>query len=513
MFLANAEYAANMNRVPIDFEQTMMQARKLPLRLEISALGEALLVSQGIETQQVALRLIEIAGWGARGFDQQGLGPIELIAGLGDRWRARHADTALRALATGWTKLSTHDRRLALGLGRRRWIAIVKELSADPDPAIRTNALQIAMDTSDPGFGVMVCSMLGDEHQKVRLAADRALLGLVLGMFKHLEPDMLGEDYVKIRDRATTPMLGDPKVLELERCSMLVAIADAAWSFATHRCRSPLLASLLLMDRQGATKIERKAFEKMRRLLSERNHPSHMPMRTVLRTTPAQILRERALRWLVVDPIAGVAASRLDVAESIAEHRAVLEHMHLSVRPRRMRALRKVRIGARQDKGSIALEASAPIIDTQTYETLGIDARRGYIRWVVGLDLDASVRRTLLERVMADRDPRVRLHGCCVSDALDLVDYLYDPDESVARHAGTRWSSIGTPAPSMGTASWERRVQTARLNERSGNPWIRRIAREEIERLTIDQPESPASRLAARRLFHSDPAKFVRFDA
>ena len=109
-----------MSRVPIELKSVMSQARKLPLRLEISALGEALLVSQGAETQQVALRLVEIAGWGGRGLNEQGFGPIELLAGLGDRWRARHADTALRALAVGWSRLGMGERRLALGLGRRR---------------------------------------------------------------------------------------------------------------------------------------------------------------------------------------------------------------------------------------------------------------------------------------------------------------------------------------------------------------------------------------------------------
>ncbi len=482
----------------------------MPLRLEVAALGEGLRVGEGVECQHFALRLIEIAGYGQQRMDDRGMGPVELVAGLSGRWRARYAPSALRALAVGWGNLSTDLRKLALSLGRTRWIKVTKELSVDPDARIRKIALDIARDTGDPGFGVMVCSMLSDEHQQVRLAADRTLLALVLDMFGHLDGEMLGEQYDAVRKRKVQPMLGDPAILELERCSMLAAIADAAWSFSNHRCRSPLLASLLLMDRQGATSMERRAFEKMRRLLSERHHPSHMPMRTVLRTTAAPILRERALRWLVVDPIANVASARLEIAESVAEHRAVLDNMHLCVRPMRARGLNRVRVASRQENGAVVLEDSAPFVTQQEYTELDQCAKRGYIRWVTGLSMDAGIRRQLLERVMADSDGHIRLHGCCVADAFDLADYLYDPNESVARHAAVRWSSVGTTTPTVGSASCERRLNSARLNQRSSSAWVRRIADEEAERLSIDLASSPSSRLQARRLFASDPAKFVR---
>lgn len=486
----------------------------MPLRLQVAALGESLLAGEPAETQHFALRLIEIAGYGQRGIGGRStggaMGPWELVSGLSERWRARHAETALWQLAIGWGRLSVDQRRLAVALGRTRWIATVKQLAADSDPNARIQAIEIAKDTGDPGFGVMVCGMLSDEHSGVRIAADKALIALVLGMFGHLDRGLLGEEFAAIRDRVRTPMLGDPSVLELERCSMLSAIADAAWSFASHRCRSPLLASLLLMDRQGGTAIERRVFEKMRRLLSERNHPSHMPMRTVLRTTPAPILRERALRWLVIEPIAGVASARLEVAESMDEHRAVLERMHLCVRPKRAKALGQVRIRTKQNDGVVSLESGAPMLEVADYESAESGVKRGYIRWVSGLDMERSIRRSQLERVMADSDPMVRLHGCVVADSMDLVDYLYDPDESVAGHTAIRWSSVGAPAATAGSASWERRLQTARLNSRSGVASVRRVAHEEVERLSIDRPGSVASRLGARRLFASDPARFVR---
>ena len=482
----------------------------LPLRLQVAALGEGLLVGEPIECQHFALRLIEIAGYGQRKMSDRGLGPVELVTGLSDRWRARHGESALRALAMGWANLDTDMRRLAVALGRTRWIAVVKDLAGDAEYSVRKRALGIAMDTGDPGFGVMVCSMLGDEHQQVRLAADKTLIGLVLGMFGHLDRGMLGEDYANIRDRAITPMLGDQAMLELERCAMLSAIADAAWSFADHRCRSPLLASLLLMDRQGGSRMERRAFEKMRRLLSERNHPSHMPMRTVLRTTPAPVLRERALRWLVIDPIAGVASARLGVAESIEEHRAVLDQMHLCVRPARAQGLKKVRVGTTQVNGVVALEDNAPVLSSEGFGQLDSGSKRGYIRWLTGLAMEPSVRRGELERVMADTDPMVRMHGCCVADSLDVLDYMYDGNESIARHAAMRWSSVGSVGPGVGSPSWERRLQTARLNGRSGSEQVRRIADDEVSRLSMEMPERASSRLQARRLYASDPARFVR---
>lgn len=499
-----------MNTAPIQHDESMKQTLGLPLRLQVAALGEGLGLGQGVECQHFALRLIEIAGFGQGGATNRAMGPVELLTGLSDRWRARHGESALRALALGWDKLSPEMRRLSLALGRARWIGVVKEMGGDADFEVRQTAVGIAMDTGDPGFGVMVCSMLGDEHSKVRLAADQALIGLVLGMFGHLDASMLGEEYAAVRDRDLTEMIRDPAVLELERCAMLSAIADAAWSFASHRCRSPLLASLLLMDRRGGSVMERRAFEKMRRLLSERNHPSHMPMRTVLRTTAAPILRERALRWLVIDPIKGVACARLAVAETMAEHCAVLDQMHLCVRPLRAQGLKKVRIGTRQENGVVALESSAPMLSEEEFASLAAGSKHGYIRWVTGLELEGGVRRCELERVMADGDAMVRLHGCAVADSLDVIDYMYDGQESVARHAAMRWSSLGSVGPSVGSASWERRMTTGRLNSRSGSAWVRRIADEEVGRLSIDMPERASSRLQARRMFASDPAKFVR---
>lgn len=499
-----------MSKAPIQLAESLKQTRSLPLRLQIGALGEGLLVGQPEECQQFALRLIEIAGFGYKNNSGRSLGPIELVTGLSDRWRARHADEAIKALAMGWERLSPEMRRLALSLGRSRWIRAVRDLGRDSDDQNRIRALGIARDTADPALGVLVCSMLRDEHQQVRLAADRTLLAMVLGMFKGLERGMLGEEYESIRDRVVIPMLGDPRVLELERCAMLTAIADAAWSFADHRCRSPLLASLLLMDRKGGTALERRAFNKMQRLLSERNHPSHMPMRTVLRTTPAPILRGRSLRWLAIDPISGVASARLCVAESIEEHRAGLELMHLCLRPSRARAFKKVRIGTKQENGIVSLEDGAPLLTSAEIATLDPKTRHGAIRWVTGLELDASVKRRELEWVMADLDPAVRLHGCVVADSLDVLDYMYDPSECVARHAALRWSSVGGHAPVVGSASCERRRETAARNTRSESSWVRKIAREESDRLSMGLPSKAASRLAARRLHATDPARFVR---
>ncbi|MFK7760440.1 MAG: HEAT repeat domain-containing protein [Phycisphaerales bacterium] len=503
-----------MTAGPIQLEQTMKQVSSLPLRLQVAALGEGLLAGEGVECQHFALRLAEIAGYGQHRIDDDSLGPIGLltgtVTGLSSRWRARHADSALMALAMGWDQLTPALRGVAVALGRGRWISAAKEMGQSPHFGVRERALSIAMDTGDPGLGVMVCSMLGDEHQQVRRAADKTLLRLVLRMFGHLDAQMLGPEFDAIRKRPLTPMLGDSGVLELERCAMLGAIADAAWSFSSHRCRSPLLASLLLMDRRGSSAIERRAFDKMRRLLSERNHPSHMPMRTVLRTTPIPILRERALRWLVIDPISGVAAARLEVAESLPEHVAVLDQMHLCVRPSRARGLKKVKIASRQEGGEVRLLERAPMLSTDEFGELSSDQKRGYIRWVHGVELDPGTKRTELESVMADADPMVRMHGCSVADSLDLVDYLYDQNETVARHAAMRWSGVGGNRGGFGSPSWRRRLSIAELNARSGSSAVRRVSREEICGLVIDQPDSPSSRLQARRLLASDPAGFVR---
>jgi len=498
-------------------DQRRRALAKLPMRQRVATLGQGLLVVPVDERDQIAMMLIELASFrttppreNPRTGRPSASGPVELLARIPQRWQSRHVGEAMVAIARAWGVLSDPMKELGVGLGRDRWIGAARELAIDPDPAARVAALSIAHDTADPGFGKIVASLLPDEHQSVRKAADRAIMRMTMVMLEHLPASLLGDDLAGIASAPRIALPVDPAVLELERCTLLGAIADAAWSFASHRCRSPLLAALLVMDRAVATPLEREIAERMHRLLSERNHPSHSPLRTVLRRTPCPILRERALRWLPIAPISSAAIDRLASADSLQEHEIVLRKAHLAIRPKRGVRLVSLHHTTHQRNGRIELAAVGPLPGRAFYPQLDQGSRLGLIRFSSLISIDDQARRDLLEPALADASTRVRLSACEASSPIDLPDFLYDIDPSVARHAALRWSSMGLTPPRPAAPAWTHRREISRINARSPHAWVRRVAGEESDRLSLVRPDSPASRVQARRMFKNDPSGFVR---
>ncbi len=489
---------------------------KLPVRQQVAALSDAILVAPAHLRDELAIQLIELASFSSpnQGPNQLGTesaaGPIELLARIPAKWRARHAGDAMLGVARAWDHMSIPMKELAAGLGRDRWLASARTLSQDANPRARLAAISIAHDTADPGFAKIVGNLLADEHSRVRRAADQTILRLTMVMLDHLPAYLLGEELSKLAKTHRIPLPADPAVIELERCTLLGSIADAAWSFASHRCRSPLLAALLVMDRAVATPMEREIASRLRRLLSERNHPSHSPIRTVLRRTPCPILRERSLRWLTIAPISTAAMDRLASADSIEEHQVVLQRSHLAMRPQRAARLASLRIGVQLTGGNTELSQGGALPTRDVYHQLNDESRLGLIRMTSLISLEDQARRNLLEPALADSSSRVRFRACDSSSSIDLPDFMYDVNHSIARHAALSWSSVGQIAPKVSGPAWTHRNEVAGLNSRSPHAWVRRTAAEESDRLSLVRPDSPASRIQARRLYQTDPALFVR---
>ncbi len=471
------------------------------MRQRVAALGEALLVADPNTRATCAMLLIEIAGYRTDPTLRTPLGA------LANTWRARSSADALLALARGFKHIDPALRPLALALGRDPWLSATRALARSEHEDERLVALSIARNTADPALASLAADLLEDPSTRVSKDADQTLLSMALALLEDIDPKLLGPELAAIRDHARTPIPCDELVLQLERGAMLGAIADAAWSFAKHRRRSPLLASLLLID-HAHDPASSGAIQRMRRLLSERNHPSHDPLRTVLKRTPAPVLRLCALRWMSTAPIAPACTERLEIAADPVEHEIVLDHAHLVLDPRRAAAMARVRTDkATRDNPSAPSEVLPPL---DTLQSLPPRSRRGRLRLIPLLDLPAPRRRAHLEPALADPDPSVRLAAVDIADPIDLTDYMFDPSATVARHAAARWSSTGVMPPAPGTPSWTRRVSIASTNTRSRDPLVRRIATEEHARLVLTDPSRPESRLQARRLHASNPAEFVR---
>jgi hypothetical protein len=247
--------------------------------------------------------------------------------------------------------------------------------------------------------------------------------------------------------------------------------------------------------------MERAVSARIRRLLNEAGHPSHAPIRTVLRGTPSPMLRERALRWIVLDPVRSTCVDRLSSADSAHEHEIVLRRASLALRPRRADRLRAVRPGADR--------AHAPFPDARTLARLSPEARRGMVRFVSLIGLEEQARRGVLEPTLADPDPLVRLWGAHAAHPADLSDYAFDADASVARSAAQRWSTLGVGGPQFGSGAWTRRTEVAALLARSPHAAVRGLGMIERERLD-PFAGTPGARVAARRFHQRDPVGFVR---
>lgn len=498
-----------MNRVVKPSNSPLEHAARLRTRDRIVALGQALAHATGSQRDTMAMMLIELAGHQspeqhAQDRRASAAGPVELLTRLPERWRGRHADDALMALARAWSNLSPEVRPLAAALGRDRWIHAANELSTDSSPSVRLTAIAIAHDSADPALGKLVGTLLSDEAQEVRRAADQAMLRMAMQLLDHLPASLLGESFAKIANTPRTALPADPAVLRLERCTLLAAIADAAWSFASHRCRSPLIAALLLMDRTVSTPLEREIGARMRRLLSERNHPSHAPLRSVLKRTDCPILRDRAFRWLPIASISQAALERLSICDTLVEHEILLRRAHLALRPARASRLSTI------SKARTHQPTDRMFPTRQDWDTLSEAARLGLLSLRSVVPCDEETRRAQFEPALADESTHVRLRAGALCSPFDLMDFIYDPYAPVARHAGLRWSTLGATPPRIDSPAWSHRVDLASRNARSAHPWVRRIAAEEHARLTLDDPHDPASRHQARRTMHINPSVFAR---
>lgn len=488
---------------------SLEQAKRLGLRDRIVTLGHALRGASGSARDSMALMLIELAAQGRGVTDghrnqAHAAGPIELITRLPARWRERHADDALLALARAWPYIPADARPLALAVGRERWIETTKVLAGHAEADARLAAISIAHDTADPALGHSVCSLLGDEEQRVRQAADEAVLRMSLRQLRHVPSELLGAHYASIANQGVVSFPADPDVLELERHVLLRAVSDAAYGFTSHRCRSPLVALLLLIDHRNASRVEREISVRMRRLLAMRNHPSHAPIRTLLKRTDCPLLRERALRWLPIDAISNAALERLRVPESLIEHEVMLRNAHLAVRPARASRLCSLTSPRSTSRAQEVLPTP------QQWKALSGSARLGVVSLNALIGGDEQARRGRIEPTLADESLHIRLRAAGLCPALDLQDFVFDADGVISRHAGIRWSTLGAEPPRFDSPSSTSRIRLSELASRSPHDATRRIARDELARLTISDPSLPSSRQRARRYMQSDPAGFIR---
>lgn len=487
--------------------------RRLPKRERVAALCAAIRVASKGELEHLALELIEIGVTDRTPETRRRNGIGRLVPKAG----SRTGTEALLAVVSHWADLSEDVRRMALASGAGRWDTIAQDVVASGGPSDLQALAALVIDAPDPGFAPAMTRMLSSEDAGVALAGDRALVRLAMAAIGSPSAEQYGRE---LSELAARPRLDDSmgRMCASGGCAVLLgSVADAAWAFAEHRCTGALLAALLLLDQPlelcGPDEIESASasMSRIHRLLDEASHPSHAPIAVAIKRRGVPVLRERAWRLLTSPGLGAAALERVARAETPVEHEHVLRDAHLALNPRRARRTRLIDVRTKRTGTTVTLDSGSPAPDAETCRSLSPRARRGLSTFISTLGIDSALGRVLRTPLLDDSDPLARLSASRAAEPVELADYLFDPEPSIARSAMLRWSTVGEP----GSLRWPPRLREAgraRLAGRLGrcaDPMLARLGREEWDRLSPFDPRSPGGRVAARRWLAQDPKSFL----
>ncbi|MCW5777038.1 MAG: hypothetical protein KIS87_11415 [Phycisphaeraceae bacterium] len=445
--------------------------------------------------------------------DLKALGPelieLALIPGRASSARREVAAAALVEVARTWRRFGPCLRRISLAAGRGRWQDALRTVVADSDPAARYAAVRVAQESGDPALASLLADMLGDPDRRIAVAAGVGLLRLCVRASGVESRALLGSDApADVLARPMDPGAPDA-VDEADELAGIVARCMAGASI--RRTRQLTLCALVLLprpfeaDRLGPGRA---------RLASElRSSDDHAGVRAALRRSDSAVARRLALWWVADRVVAPVALERLSRAESVAEHEAVLRSWHLLMRPARRQRVRRMQVRTRPIEGAVEsrsrVVASGGVLpDGASLCRLSAAARAGVAAFVDALALDETTRAAALGPFVTDPEPSVRFAAARAASSSDLPDYCLDPDPIVARTATLLWSAVGAPPSGPRPSDAARRRFAGRLCL-SPHRCVRLIAEADRDRLDPLDPDSAASRLAARRLLAANPDELV----
>lgn len=443
--------------------------RTLPPEARLEAVAQTIAVASDTERDHLAVELIELVSSlqrPASSPDDRLLRGVVFWAKSRPENGAELAKAALLHLARVWTCLSADARATALLVGRGFWRDAVESASRHPSPRARESAASLVADLADPSLGDVLAHLVTDPLESVSNAAQASLVLLARRAVEQSPSRGIGP-------------LGD-------------VVAELLRTYDRHRKRGVLLAAAWLLDPLAVS--DAAPSKALRDWLADPDDPAHLAFRSLIRRAPEGFLLNRAWGWLAVPAVARPSLERV-AAVKPDDLPQLLERSHLAARPQRASLLRSLRPRRRSSGNEPAAESLIPPDPTR----LSPNARRGVPRLLVALNLADALRDGALSPLLADPEPSVRHAASRVVSGGVLLDFAFDADETVARHAVLRL--VG-----------ERDAAAASLPNlaRSPHASIRRLASEELEDTDPWRPGSARSRLAARRLLASDRAGFLR---
>ena len=440
-------------------------------------------------------------------------------------------ELAWTALATCWASLSRESRRVATGLTGLMPPDLVDRARASDRPSADIAALDLVADLGVLERLDVLVDALGHRNSLVGIHAAQSLAALTQAVARdcldprpwqldaaHVDASRNHRDSATLKQTVSVPISmrvpGGIDPLEL----IARALANAVERTNEHRRPQPTHAACLLLDRTDGA---RAALAPLSAVVRSPDNPGHKALlsslrrlaRSLDRTDPlGQVVTQHAWRWLRTPATAGALipilcgqprsrASRTATADPLP---VWIRDWHLVHHPARARALRalgrhrdahrhtltdRIVDGARTDH---AIAAGAPLLLDLLAGIEGDSTRTADIR----LTLPTTTARLAAVR----NAPRN-----------ELVDWCFDPDPRVARHAAFRWSmgisNTGNPraaealdaddmTPDSSTTA-SSRLTHARVLQRLENATIAAVGHDEAGALSFE-PSSPAYRLRWR---------------
>lgn len=461
-------------------------------------------------------------------------GVLALATGAPRRIEAP-SDAPRIALVRAWHRLPESVRAAALAADSdaRRWrAAAVATIQAS---ANERGVAQFVIDRGDPAMADLLVGPL--QQAGTASAAQHALLALAWLAQARRDPEWMtlalqGEGLLPAPNWRgwANPQSRDP--LEAQR--VLDGVLAGALDPRLGNPRNPnartargvLLAGLVWLD---PSRLSHAQLAQTSRTLTDTSHPALAELGAVLRSSRTPIARLRALQWLGVEHLAGVlghaATARLSVSHGPADQEAVLQATHLSLRPRRAAALRRVIVrGARGSAREASRNTSTPPSAPRSSKPIAMDrtatatprqgdlhvltgtARRMLPTWTRAISMDAPTRDAALAPLLLDEDPSVRL-ACVRRGAGSLTcDLLFDANKLVSRSAMLRTIDDQESRSRLSRShQWPGSLsEDLRALHRSPHRSVASMSLREARALGDWMQDSPAGRLAALRRLGED---------
>lgn len=471
--------------------------RRVPVRARVSVLSETLGVCDAGEVDPLAGDLVEIAAKPGRGC----------------------AELAFREVARRFGRLGPMDRSIALQVRTQPWGPLALDLATEASSSTRCSIAVLASASGEATLVRELGTLIADESDQVRLAAEGALADLARRVSASGQEEVSGV--------LAEVLMSAAAAYESHRQRSVLAVIIKRWGTA-----SGLAELTRLSHVSGKTTW-----------LDDAAHPVQMGLRSILRREADPEVAAAAMVWLKLDSLAPACRDRLMQPGTTEEHIGILRAAHLLANPQRAAAITELGLsGAKRSQHRELIWAARHDVIAALPESLRAVAP-GLLR---RLPLSPELRNASLMDSISDSSPLVR-HAAVRAiagerlavpapgqapdqdpDSALLTDFCFDPDPRVALAAARTRLRLDPPVCSPGAVAHgspvDSRTPAAPSSTdqerglpltlwkhlaRSGHAGVRGLALGVVDRFDTADPDTAGGMLATWRMLRREPARVI----